>query len=181
MNIAVYCSSSDLIAEHYKQMAWELGKWIANEGHTLVYGGAVGGLMTAVAEGAYTNKGNIIGVIPQSVINKGRKTNLPIELHTTYDLNERKKLMKHLADVFIVLPGSFGTLDELFDVVAAGTLKEHKKPLIILNWQHYYDHLIELFDRMKQEQCLPKAETYKPYIATNIEECINIINKYIIE
>ena len=95
MNIAVYCSSSDLIAEHYKQMAWELGKWIANEGHTLVYGGAVGGLMTAVAEGAYTNKGNIIGVIPQSVINKGRKTNLPIELHTTYDLNERKKLMKH--------------------------------------------------------------------------------------
>ena len=146
-----------------------------------VYGGAVGGLMTAVAEGAYTNKGNIIGVIPQSVINKGRKTNLPIELHTTYDLNERKKLMKHLADVFIVLPGSFGTLDELFDVVAAGTLKEHKKPLIILNWQHYYDHLIELFDRMKQEQCLPKAETYKPDIATDIEECINIINKYIIE
>ncbi|MBO7234288.1 MAG: TIGR00730 family Rossman fold protein [Paludibacteraceae bacterium] len=181
MKIAVYCSSSNLIAEHYKQMAFELGKWIANERHTLVYGGAVGGLMTAVAEGAYTNKGNIIGVIPQSVINKGRKTNLPIELHTTYDLNERKKLMKQLADIFIVLPGSFGTLDEMFDVVSAGTLNEHKKPLIILNWQHYYDHLIELFAWMKQEKCLPKAEIYKPEVATTLEDCINIINKYIIE
>lgn len=181
MKIAVYCSSSNHIAEHYKQMAFELGKWIASEGHTLVYGGAVGGLMTAVAEGAYTHKGSIIGVVPQSVINKGRKTDLPIELHTTADLNERKMLMKQLADVFVVLPGSFGTLDEMFDVVSAGTLNEHKKPLILINWQHYYDHLIELFSWMKHENCLPKIEIYKPEVVTTIDECINIINKYIIE
>lgn len=181
MNIAVYCSSSNHIADHYKKMAYELGAWIANEGHTLVYGGATGGLMTAVAEGAYANSGHIIGVVPNSVIKKGRKTELPAELYITADLNERKMIMKQKADLFIALPGSFGTMDEMFDVISAGTLLEHKKPLVIVNWEHFYDHLIELFKWMKQENCLPKAEIYKPYIATTLEDCINIINKYIIE
>ena len=180
MNIAVYCSSSNHIADHYQQMAYALGKWIALQGHTLVYGGATGGLMTAVAEGAYAHKGHIIGVVPNSVILKGRKTELPIELHITQDLNERKTIMKEVADLFVVLPGSFGTLDEMFDVLSSGTLREHSKPLILLNWEHYYDHLIQLFDRMRHERCLSKEDIYKPAIAVSLEECIDIINKHIV-
>lgn len=181
MKIAVFCSSSEQIANHFKQMAYELGKWIAETGHTLIYGGATGGLMSAVAEGVYTSKGNIIGVVPQSVIDKGRKTKLPIDLYTTADLNERKKIMRQHADIFVVLPGGIGTMDEMFDIMSSGTLAEHNKPLVILNWEHYYDHLINLFEWMKQEKCLSKVEIYKPYIAQTIDECKNIINKYIIE
>ena len=103
MNIAVYCSSSNHIAEHYKQSAFQLGEMIAESGDTLVYGGATGGLMDSVAEGAKSKNGEIIGVIAQAIIKMNRQSTLPTQLITVETLSQRKDLMKALADHFLLL------------------------------------------------------------------------------
>jgi uncharacterized protein (TIGR00730 family) len=131
MNIAVFCSSSNSIAIHYKQSAFHLGELIAESGNTLVYGGATGGLMDAVAEGAQSKNGKIIGVIAHAILKMNRKSTLPTELIEVETMSERKEQMKSISDFFIVLPGSYGTLDEMLDIITSGIVGEHKKPLII--------------------------------------------------
>lgn len=173
MKICVYCSASNAIADHYKNMAARLGRWIAENGHTLVYGGATGGLMSAVADAAAQAGAAVIGIIPVSVMR--RKATLPMETIEVADLNERKKRMKEQADVFVVLPGSYGTLDEMFDAMAAGTVGEHRKPLILVNENNFYGDLLSLIDRMRKEAFIPAQEHYKPMVAGNIEECIRMI------
>ena len=174
MRICVYCSSSDEVNPSFKSLASDLGKWLANEGHTLVYGGATGGLMTAVAESAFSNGGQVIGVIPPSVEKKGRKAPWPITLYKVADLSERKKVMKEHADLFVVLPGSFGTLDEMLDTMAAGILGEHNKPMIILNENGFFDHFMMLVDRMRAEGMLADR-SYCYHVAANLQECISLI------
>ncbi len=174
MNIAVYCSSSNHIAQIYLDTAFDLGVWIAKNTHTLVFGGATGGSMSAVSEGAATENGQIVGVIPEAVVRMGRENPLCTELVSVETMGQRKDLMKQRADIFVVLPGSYGTLDELFDVVAAGVVGEHKKPVIILNENGFYNDLLKQTDRMRAEMFIP-VEYFKPQIANNLEECCKFI------
>ena len=174
MNIAVYCSSSNHIAQKYLDTAFALGSWIAKNGYSLVFGGATGGSMSAVSEGASFEKGEIIGVIPEAVERMGRENPLCTELIAVKTMGERKELMKTRADVFVVLPGSYGTLDELFDVLAGGIVGEHKKTVIILNENGFYDDLIKQTDRMRAEMFIP-IEYFKPLIANDLEECLKLI------
>lgn len=153
-------------------MAKAFGRQIAESGHVLVYGGATGGLMDAVAEGAAEKNGETIGIIPETIIRSNRLSKLPTQQIITSDMNERKKEMKKIADLFVVLPGGFGTLDEMFDVVAAGTVGEHKKPLICLNYKGFYNSLIELIDEMRAGFFIPKDEIYKPIFVNSPEECL---------
>lgn len=148
MNICVYCSSSDQVCVEFKQQATELGKWMAQKGHTLVYGGATGGLMTAVAEGAASGKGDIIGIIPDCIVEKGRKSDLPTELFVISDMAERKTMMKEYADVFVVLPGGFGTLDEMFDTISSCMVGEHDKPTILFNPDNFWMGLLLQLDKI---------------------------------
>ena len=163
MRICVYCSSSDGVNPSFKRLASDFGKWLATEGHTLVYGGATGGLMTAVAESAFSNGGQVIGVIPPSVEKKGRKAPWPITFYEVSDLGERKKVMKEYADLFVVLPGSFGTMDEMLD-----------KPMIMVNADGFFDHFLMLVERMKKEGMLSDC-VYSYYVADNLQECISLI------
>ena len=94
MKICVFCSSANSIDASYKQLAAQFGRRIAEKGHTLVYGGATGGLMDAVAEGAAQKQGEIIGVIPEIIIRSNRLIKLPTQLIITADMGERKKLLK---------------------------------------------------------------------------------------
>lgn len=175
MKVAVFCSSSNRIAQNYRDLAYELGVQIATEGHTLVYGGATGGLMDAVAMGACSVNGTIIGVIPQAVIRMNRQSKLPTVLHVVDTMSERKALMKEHTDVFVVLPGSYGTLDEMMDIVAGGIVGEHKKPLILLNQDGFYDLLLHQIEVMRAEMFMPVEEKYKPLICTNLSSCLDII------
>lgn len=176
MNIAVYCSSSNHIAQSYLDTAYALGSWIAKNGHCLVFGGATGGSMSAVSQGAAAENGQIIGVIPEAVERMGRVSPLCTELVAVKTMGERKELMKERADIFVVLPGSFGTLDELFDVVAGGIVGEHKKKLIIFNENDFYNHLLQQIECMRTEVFIP-VEYYKPLLASDLNECIlHIIN-----
>ena len=175
MNIAVFCSSSNHIADKYKQAAFRLGEMIADLEHTLVYGGATGGLMDSVSEGAASKKGTIIGVIPDAVIKMDRQSNLPTRLITVETMSERKAQMKKLSDIFVILPGSYGTLDEMLDIIASGVVGEHKKPLIILNQDGFYDLFIQQIEQMRNEHFMPAVEKYKPILVADIEQCIEKI------
>lgn len=174
MNIAVYCSSSNQIAQSYLDTAFELGRWIAENRHVLVFGGATGGSMSAVSAGAASKKGAILGVIPEAVIRMKRENPLCTELIEVATMGERKELMKKHADVFVVLPGSYGTLDELFDVVASGVVGEHKKPVILLNENGFYTDLLQQTNRMRAEMFIP-VENFKLLIANDLDECFQLI------
>jgi cytokinin riboside 5'-monophosphate phosphoribohydrolase len=176
MNIAVFCSSSNHIANHYKQSAFRLGELIAESGNTLVYGGATGGLMDSVAEGARSKSGLVIGVIPQAVIKMKRQSTLPTQLITVETLNDRKAQMKTLADVFVILPGSYGTLDEMFDIIASGIVGEHRKQVIIINQDGFYNHFLKQIDFMRSELFIPVEEKYKPFIVQDINHCMELVN-----
>jgi len=176
MNIAVFCSSSNRIADHYKQVAFHLGELIAEKGNKLVYGGATGGLMDAVAEGAQSKNGEIIGVIAKAIIKMNRQSSLPTELIEVETLNERKTVIKSITDVFVVLPGSYGTLDEMLDIVASGVVGEHKKPLIIINQDGFYDLFLNQINFMRDESFIPVDEKYKPLIVQDLNHCMELIN-----
>ena len=151
MNICVYCSSSDQVRDEFKQQAAEFGKWLADNGHTLVYGGATGGLMSSVAQGASDAGGDIVGIIPDCIIEKGRKSDLPTELFIVGDMAERKSMLKEYYDVFVVFPGGFGTLDEMFDTISACMVGEHDKPTILYNPDNFWMGLLLQLDKILKE------------------------------
>ena len=173
MKIAVYCSAKDRIPEEYLALGDVLGKWIAEAGHTLVYGGATGGLMTRVSHAAKAVGGMVEGVIPQRIIQAKRMADNCDVLYTVANMCERKQRMKDLADCFVCLPGSYGTLDEMMDVVASGTVDEHRKPIFILNYEGFYEGLKLQAEHMRKLAFLPQEEQYAPQFVDTIEQLID--------
>lgn len=180
MKICVFCSSSNEIADLYKKSAFVLGKKLAENNHILVYGGATGGLMDAVAEGCASIKGEIIGIIPNAIIKNNRLSNIPTKLIQVADMNERKKQMLEIADIFVVLPGNYGTLDEMFCVVASGLVGEHSKPLICVNENNFYQDLLKHIHFMQSQCSTAKSQVYEPFFVNTIEECLMKIDNYTI-
>lgn len=176
MKIAVYCSAKDSIPQEYLALGESLGRWIGETGHTLVYGGATGGLMTRVSDAARAAGAKVIGVIPTRIIQAGRRANNCDELYLVENMSQRKQMMKTMADCFICLPGSYGTLDEMMDVTASGTVGEHHKPIYILNYQGFYDSLMALTDHMRDLAFLPKEEHYAPIYVHSLEELYQMIH-----
>ena len=173
MKIAVYCSAKDRIPEEYLALGDVLGKWIAEAGHTLVYGGATGGLMSRVSNATKAAGGTVEGVIPQRIIQAKRMADNCDTLYVVNNMCERKQKMKELADCFVCLPGSYGTLDEMMDVIASGTVDEHRKPIYILNYQGFYDCLKQQAEHMRQLAFLPQEEQYAPQFVDTIQELID--------
>lgn len=175
MNIAVFCSSSDKVGEKYRKVAFALGEEIARRGHTLVYGGATGGLMDEVAKGAKSLDGEIVGIIPEEIVERGRLSDLPTELYRVENLGERKAMMKEMADLFIALPGGFGTMDEMMDAIAARKLGETEAMTVIMNIDGFYDPLVGQIERFTAEG-LGKAVDKESYaVACDIEETLSLI------
>ena len=179
MKIAVYCSAKDRISEEYLALGDTLGKWIAQAGHTLVYGGATGGLMTRVSNAAKASGGIVEGVIPQRIIQAKRMADNCDVLYTVANMNERKQKMKELADCFVCLPGSYGTLDEMMDVVASGTVDEHRKPIFVLNYQGFYEGLKLQIKHMRQLAFLPQQEQYAPQFVDTIAELLDALQRLV--
>jgi len=170
MKIAVYCSAKDTIPDDILSLGDDLGTWIAQQGHTLVYGGATGGLMTRVSNAAHKAGATVIGVVPTRIIQAHRMADNCDELYKTNSMSERKQLMRQIADVCVVLPGSYGTLDEMMDVWASGIVQEHSKPLLVLNYQGYYDDLIHLHHKMENLHFLPTTTQYVPIMADSLAQ-----------
>jgi uncharacterized protein (TIGR00730 family) len=147
-SVSVFCGSSAGNDDAFLRDAFALGKFLASKGIRLVYGGARVGLMGAVADGALSLNGSVVGVIPDFLRNKEIAHTGLTELITVKSMHERKTIMNDMSDGAIVLPGGFGTMDEMFELLTWGQLGLHKKPVGILNVSGYYDDLITFMDNM---------------------------------
>ena len=146
MNIAVYCSARTNIAPECFNDARELGKWIGENGHTLVYGGLEMGLMDAVAGATHRAGGKVIGVVPWHRKERQHPANTTSLYVTT--LHERKQMMEEQTDVFVALDGGYGTLDEVMSALASMSFFNEPKPLLLLNRDGLYDPLQQMFREM---------------------------------
>lgn len=150
-SILVYCGSSVGTNPVYKETAIALGKYIVKENMELVYGGGSIGLMGVLADTVLAGKGKVIGVIPDFLnVKEVGHTGLT-ELHEVKSMHERKALMEKFCDAVVVLPGGYGTMDEVFEMLTWSQLGLHRKPIGIFNVNGYYDHLIAQLDRMVEE------------------------------
>lgn len=149
--LCVFCGSNSGYHPIYRETAQALGRLIGERGIELVYGGGHVGLMGAIADAALAVNGHVIGVMPQSLIDREVGHAGLSDMRIVNSMHERKALMVELADGFIALPGGHGTLDEFCEVLTWAQLGLHAKPCGILNTKGYYDDLLALFDRAVQE------------------------------
>lgn len=150
-NICVFCGSQSGTDLRYRRAAIELGGLLAQRGHGLVYGGGHVGLMGIVADAVLEAGGSVTGVIPRPMTERELAHETVTKLYVVSSMHERKALMASLSDAFIALPGGYGTLEELFEVIAWAQLGIHRKPIGLLNVAGYFDALLSLVDHMIAE------------------------------
>ena len=152
--MAVFCGSRAGANKLYSQHAAELGRLMAINNISLVYGGGSKGLMGAVADAVMENNGKVIGVIPEVLVKWEAQHHGITELHVVEDMHARKKMLYELCDAAIILPGGNGTLDEMFEMLTWNTLQIHNKKIFILNTAGFYDHLVKHIIKMMEEEFL---------------------------
>lgn len=140
--IAVYCGSATPEDPRYLELAREVGRTLAERGIGVVYGGGKLGLMGAVADSALAAGGEVIGVIPEALVNSEVAHRGCTELHVVSGMHERKLAFTNLSDGFLTIPGGVGTMDELWEAVSWAQLGYHAKPVGLLNAFGFYDHLL---------------------------------------
>ncbi|MCE1198738.1 MAG: TIGR00730 family Rossman fold protein [Marinilabiliales bacterium] len=179
MNICVFSSSSNAIPEVYFQEARDLGRLIGQSGWHLVYGGANVGLMNCCAEEARAHGARTIGIIPE-LIHAHRLSNPhDHEQIITPNMRERKYLMRKRSDAFVALPGGFGTLEEILEVITLKQLSYHNKAIVFINTNGYYDHLIAQFEHAYQETFAKESYRQLYFIAANAEEAAAYLLHYL--
>ena len=170
--VTVFCSSSDDIKPLYRDAAAELGAAIAREKWQLVYGGNNLGAMGALADGCRAAGGYVIGVTPQLFVDKGFTDNACHELIVTPDMRSRKARMEELGDAFIAMPGGFGTLEELCEILVGRILKSHSKPVILYNVAGFYTPVVEFFEMLISEHFAKPKVRMDYLVAENIEAIV---------
>ena len=170
MKIAIFCSANENIDPDFFTLTEELGRWIAENGHAIVFGGANFGLMECIAKSVFEAGGNTIGIVP-SILLKGESVSDYTRVVIPCDnLSDRKQLMEGQSDVFIALPGGIGTLDEVFTIAASATIGYHQKRVILYNMKGFWDKLIAMLDDLQA-----KGLTRRPWrtyieVANNLDE-----------
>lgn len=173
--IALYCGSRTGNKPIYRDSAIELAQHIANQSFGIVYGGASIGLMGQVADTVLEHGGEVVGVIPEFMLDYEIAHNQLTELHIVQSMHERKALMAERASAFIALPGGLGTFEEILEIATWGQLNQHQKPMIIYNVNHFYDALIAQLDHAVEEGFLPPQHRAKIIICENPEQISNVI------
>ena len=175
MKICVFCSANAAIDPVFFAKTEELGRWMSEKGHTLVYGGVNQGLMECVAKAVKDSGGRTVGVIPRIVEKRGRISDY-VDVEILCDnLSDRKQLMLDKSDVFIALPGGIGTIDEVFTIAASATIGYHEKRVILYNINGFWDALIQMMDDLQQRGMV--RGQWRDYIAvaSTIEELETIL------
>lgn len=151
MRICVYCASSQKADPAYREAAFELGELLALGGHTLVYGGSSSGSMGALADGALSRGGEVIGVLPKFIADQewGHKGLTHLELVGT--MRERKHKILSGSDAVVALPGGCGTLEELFEAITLKRLGIYLNPIVLLNTRDFYTPLLEFMNGIVAE------------------------------
>jgi len=149
--VCVYCGSSDRVPGEYLDVARRLARALKGKSSRLVYGGGSTGLMGTLADEAIMSGLDVLGIIPEAFNTPHLAHNSLGEMQVVGTIHERKARMAEIADAFIALPGGYGTLEELFEIVTWAQIGFHHKPVGILNCQGYFDHLMTFLDHVRQE------------------------------
>jgi uncharacterized protein (TIGR00730 family) len=175
--ICVFCSSSDALDKIYYDEAESLAKLIIQNGYQLIYGGARVGMMGRLAKLVNGKGGKVTGVIPELIYNKNI-AEPSVELIVTEDMKSRKAKMAELSDAFIALPGGFGTLEELCEVITLKQLEYHHKPVVIINTEGFYDKLIDFFEVFYQGNFAKSDYKALYFVADNSFDAMDYIANY---
>jgi uncharacterized protein (TIGR00730 family) len=168
--LCVYCASSDRLDPKYYAAATELGHELVKQGWGLVYGGGKTGMMGAVARGTKAAGGRVVGVIPEFMKARELAYDEADELISVITMRERKLLMETRADAFVTLPGGFGTLEEIMEILTLRQLDVVKKPCVFLNQDGFYDDLIRLFEKMLAEKFFKPSNMELFRVANTVAE-----------
>ena len=177
-SVAIYCGSSSGNQPLYIQQAQAMGTELAQRGLTLVYGGGRVGLMGTVADAALAAGGRVVGVIPKFLADKELAHTGCTELHVVETMHQRKLLMADLADGFVAMPGGFGTLEELFEVLTWGQLGLHGKPVGVLNVAGFYNSLLTLLDHMVGQEFLRVENRRQVLQSTSVPNLLDAMSAY---
>jgi len=149
--VCVYCASNDGVRPEYLEAARRLGTLIAQRGYGLVYGGGGSGLMGALADAALAAGGEVIGVMPHTLVQREAAHQRLTALHVVDSMHERKAMLTELADAFIALPGGLGTLEEFFETWTWAQLGVHRKPVGLLDVAQYWQSLVKMLEHVEAE------------------------------
>lgn len=176
--ICVFCSSSEVLDILYFDEAKKLGKLIAENGFNLVHGGGKIGLMGAISEAVQSNGGKVTGVLPERLNIEGIASETDDEIIITKDMADRKTEMRKRSEAFVALPGGFGTLEEILEVITLKQLKYHTKPIVIVNTGNFYDPLFKLFETFYDHSFAKPEFREIYYIAPSVEAAMKYILEY---
>ena len=176
--LCVYCGSSPGSGETYTSAARDLAQLLVASGTDLVYGGSGRGIMGALADAVLEGGGRVSGVIPQSLVDKEVAHTGLSELHVVSSMHERKSLMAVLSDGFVAMPGGYGTLEEIVEVLTWGQLQFHAKPCGLLNIDGFFDHLLAYFDHATREGLLRQEHRQMLLVANTPAELFDLFEHY---
>lgn len=176
--ITVYCSSSSHISRVHFDAAAELGRAIAHQGWTLVYGGNAVGLMGHLSNAVRAAGGRVVGITPQSMVDEGIADTRCDELVVTQGIRERKALMETRGDAFLALPGGLGTLEEIVEVIVGRQLGHHIKPVVLLNIDDYYKPLQALIAHGVEHRFIKPRVCEAYFIASTVADAIHHIRTH---
>lgn len=177
--MCVYCGSSTGNDERVAAAASELGCALAADGRRLVYGGGAVGLMGVVADAALAAGGDVAGVIPRGLFSREVAHQGLTELHEVASMHERKQLMFDLSDAFVALPGGFGTLEELAEVTTWSQLGMHRKPVVLLDLDGFWQPLLQQFDRMTAAGLLKPKNRAIVVSVTRVADVLPTVDAYV--
>lgn len=176
--ICVFASASDNIDNIYFRSAHELGTLIAQNHYNIIYGGSNLGLMGEVTNSARLRGSEIIGVMPEKLYNLGIHPGECSKFILTKGMRERKAKMDELSQALIALPGGFGTLEELSEMIVQKQLGYNNKPIVFLNTNGFYDNLVKFFDDIIEQNFAPKISKEIYFVTNSPKEAIDYINNY---
>lgn len=177
-SVTVYCSSSSAVAPHFTEVAVATGQAIAAQNWTLIYGGNLVGMMKTLSDACRAAGGQVVGVTPQLLVDKGIHDTLCDELLVTACMRERKKLMEERGDAFLTLPGGLGTFEEIFEIIVAKQLGYHSKPIVLLNTAGYFDPLLAMIEHGIQQNFIKSKSRNLFFVADDISGAIHHFQTY---
>lgn len=177
-NIAIFCGSAEGNNPIYAQQAREFGLRMAEKGLTLYYGGGCIGLMWAAADAVMQQGGTAIGVAPDFFTRNHVLAENITKMIYVKTMSERKQLLEYEADAFVALPGGYGTMDELFEILTDSQLGMHSKPIVLFNQNGFYDHLVAQLDRFSEEGFLRPFHKNLLLVANTLDELFECLDSY---
>ena len=176
-SVCVFCSSQIGKNKVFLKIAYSLGKQLSNKGYTIIYGGGKAGMMGSLSRGVLENQGNLIGIIPNYFDYKNIYKKKSSKVIITKSFSERKNIMISKADLFICLPGGFGTMDELFEVIALNQLSVIKKKIILIDVNNFWDTFKQLLSELNKKGFLYDIKKSNIYFKKSIEQTVQFIEK----